>query len=309
VIVCTLLHPALDVVYDLAELRVGSTITDASSKMYPAGKGLNIAKVIKTLGEEVCVLGVVGAENERQFKDHLDAIGIPHTLLVTDGGVRINTTILESQNGQVTHVNSLGPVLPPRVFDEVLAHVKSTLSAGDLCAFSGSLPRGFEPDAYQKLVKVCREKKAAALLDSRGEALKRGVRAKPRMMKPNLTELEQFFGEQVQGVHHIALKGKRLVDMGIEYVFISLGSDGIIAIHENDCLLCSAPTVKTVDTVGCGDALAAGIMVGMVRKFSFSELCRMAVACGSSKAMHQGPGIVTRNEGWQLMEEVKVKAI
>jgi 1-phosphofructokinase family hexose kinase len=180
---------------------------------------------------------------------------------------------------------------------------------GDLWAFSGSIPRGIDKDAYQKMIAMGKKNGIDAMLDSRAELLKRGVRAKPRMIKPNLTELEQFFGEQIQGVHHIALKGKRFVDMGIDYVFISLGSDGMIAIHENDCLLCSVPEVKTVDTVGCGDALVAGLLVGYSRKFSFSEMCRMAVACGASKAMHRGPGIVTRNEVWQLMEEVEIKAI
>jgi fructose-1-phosphate kinase PfkB-like protein len=97
--------------------------------------------------------------------------------------------------------------------------------------------------------------------------------------------------------------------MGIEYVFISLGSDGMIAIHENDCLLCSAPSVKAIDQVGTGDALVGGLLVGYARKFSFSEMCRMAIACGASKAMHRGPGSITRDEVWQLMEEVKVRSI
>ena len=52
--------------------------------------------------------------------------------------------------------------------------------------------------------------------------MKLGVRAKPTVLKPNGVELEEFFGEQVQGVHHMALKGKLLLDRGIPYVFISL---------------------------------------------------------------------------------------
>jgi len=135
------------------------------------------------------------------------------------------------------------------------------------------------------------------------------VRSKPLMLKPNITELEELFGEQIKGVHHIALKGKRLIDMGIQFAFISLGADGMIAIHGTDCLLCSPPQVKVVDTVGCGDALVAGVLVAQKRKFSFSETCRMAIACGASKSMHEGPGVVTRDEVWQLMEDVRITAI
>lgn len=307
-IYCTLLNPAIDVVYDVPELKPGSTMTDTVSRMYPSGKGINVARVVKTLGEEVTVIGQVPQESRKQFETHLDSLEIKSHLYSTDGGARINTTVLET-NGQVTHINAASSALPPRVQDEVLDFMESRMASGDMWAFSGSLPAGFDQNVYQKLITACRKKSVETILDSRGEALQRGLRATPRMVKPNLTELEQFFNEQIQGVRHIALKGKRLVDMGVDFVFISLGSDGMIAIHENDCLLCSAPTVRAVDTVGCGDALAAGILVGYCRKFSFSEMCRLAVACGSSKAMHRGPASATRDETWQLMEDVKVKAI
>jgi tagatose 6-phosphate kinase len=305
----TLLNPAFDVVYDLAELSPGKTYIDVPAKMYPAGKGLNIASVVKTLGEEVTVAGIVPEYSIKQFTDYLKGQGIGSHFFSVKGSARINTTILESSTGETTHLSSLGQQLVARVQDEALHFLRSLMVSGDIWAFSGSLQRGFEADSYRKLIKFCREKGSATMLDSRNDTLKVGVRAKPAMLKPNLNELEQFFGEQIQGVHHIALKGKRLVDMGVEYVFISLGSDGMIAIHENECLLCDVPPVKAVDTVGCGDALVAGLLVGRSRNFSFSEMCRMAVACGASKAMHRGPGMVTRDEVWQLMEEVKVRAI
>lgn len=308
-IFCTLLNPALDVVYDLADLRPGSTVTDAVSHMYPSGKGINVAGVVKALGEEVTVVGQVPSGNLRQFAEYLDSTGIQSHLYSTDGNARINTTVLESANGQVTHINAENEALPGRVQDEMMGFLGSHMASGDLWAFSGSLPAGFDCDVYRKLIAMCTKKSAEAMLDTRGEALQRGVRAKPRMIKPNLTELEQFFNEQIQGVHHIALKGKRLVDMGVDFVFITLGSDGMIAIHENDCLLCSPPAVRAVDTVGCGDALVAGLLVGYARRFSFFEMCRMAIACGSSKAMRRGPSSITRDEIWQLMEDVKVRAI
>lgn len=305
----TLFNPAFDVIYDVPQLVPGSTVTDAQAKVYPAGKGINIASVIKTLGEEVAVAGIVPEYSGRQFTEYLKDQGIGSKFFSVKGSARINATILENSTGESTHISSAGPSITARMQDEAMHCIRSSMEQGDTWAFSGSLPRGFDDDSYRKLIKFCREKGCVTMLDARGEALKVAMRAKPRMIKPNLSELEQFFGEQIQGVHHIALKGKRLADMGVEYVFISLGSDGMIAIHDAECLLCSAPPVRAKDTVGCGDAMVAGVLVGFSRKFSFSEMCRMAMACGASKAMHRGPGSVTRDEVWQLMEEVKVRAI
>jgi 1-phosphofructokinase family hexose kinase len=223
--------------------------------------------------------------------------------------MRINTTITDEHSGISTHLSALGTSLPPRIRHEYAAFAAEQLQQGDFWCLSGSLPRGFADDTYADLITAAADAGARTLLDSRGAAFKRGVRARPLIIKPNLSELEEFFGEPVQGVHHIAFKGKRLLDMGVAYVFISLGADGMIALHKNDCLLCSAPSVAVRDTVGCGDAMAAGVLVAFKRQFSFTETCRLAVACGSAKAMRSGPGTIDNTAVWQLMEEVTVTSV
>lgn len=308
-IYCTLLNPALDVIYKLSEFHSGLTITDVGASIIPAGKGINVAKVIKTLGEDVCVIGLMPELDIKKSSDYLQNLDINFHFHPIPGCLRINTTILESGTNCISHINSEGASLPLRIQEEFAVFQKSHIKDGDLWCFSGSVPRGFEDDIYGRMLKACADVGTGALLDSRDNALKFGLRSKPLMIKPNLSELEGLSGEQIKGVHHIALRGKRFIDMGISYIFISLGADGMIAIHDNDCLLCSAPQVRTIDTVGCGDALVAGLLVAYNRKFSFSEMCRMAVACGTSKAMHEGPGVITRDEVWQLMEDVQITSV
>ena len=308
-IYCTALNPSLDVIYKVNELRSGSTITDVPLSLTPAGKGINVARVVKVLGEDVCIAGLMAEYDLNRTSEYLEQQGIEHRFTTVPGNMRINATIIEANNGSVSHINSCGPAVPSRIQHEFLDLQKSLLAHGDLWSFSGSIPKGFDDDCYRQMLKSCNEAGIETMFDSRGSTLKIGLRAKPLMIKPNLSELEDYFGEHIQGVHHIALKGKRLVDLGITYVFISLGADGMIAIHENDCLLCSAPQIKTVDTVGCGDALVGGVLVARKRCFSFSEMCRMAVACGASKALHEGPGNVVLDEVWQLMEDVNITAV
>jgi len=309
VIFCTLLNPALDIIYSVDEFRSGATFTDVPARIYPAGKGLNVAKVVHVLGEDVCVVGLIGDHDHHRFTEYLIHRGIQHLFYSCPGSVRVNSTIIEQNAGFVSHIASTGVSLPLRIQDEFIQFIHNGLSGGDLWCFSGSLPKGFDDDVYSKLIKECSSKGIETIFDSRGNAFRMGIRAKPMMIKPNLTELEEFFDEQIRGVRHIALKGKRLLDMGIRYVFISLGADGMIAIHENDCLLCSAPQIEVIDTVGCGDALVGGLIVARKRNFSFTEACRMAIACGVSNAMHDGPGEINRDEVWQIMEDVQITAV
>jgi tagatose 6-phosphate kinase len=248
-------------------------------------------------------------DDRPRFERYLDRLGIDRLFYPVEGSTRISCTVLEQRLSQVTHLAGESMRLSPRIEEEFVAFCRTHMHPEDAWVLAGSLPRGLGHDTYRRLTQMCKAEGLPVLLDSRGKALSMGVRAKPTMIKPNHSELEGYFGEQILGVHHIALKGKRFLDMGIEYVFISLGADGMIAVHENECLLCSAPQVDAVDTVGCGDALDAGVMVAHMRKFSFPELCRMAVACGASNALHPGAGNIDRDEVSRLMEEVRIEAI
>lgn len=312
-IYCTLLNPAFDFIYSVESFVSGNTLRDVSCHRFCAGKGINVAKVVRTLGEEVSVIGVMPEEDEKRFVSYLESEEIYYRFFSVPGDVRLNVTIIERQEGShggsVSHLNSASPKLSQQAQNEFMRFVGKHLTAGDVWCFSGSIPPGFDDDLYAKMIKSCKEAGIDTFLDTRGKALRLGLRAKPMALKPNITELEDLYDEQIKGVHHMALKGKKLLDRGVPYVFISLGSDGMIALHDNDCLLCVPPQVKTVDTVGCGDALMAGILVAWKQQFSFPEVCRLATACGASKAMHEGPHTVVRDEVWQLMEDVKITAV
>jgi tagatose 6-phosphate kinase len=305
----TLLSPSFDVVYTVDELVNGMTLCDSECTQIPAGKGINVARVVKSLGEEVTVTGLVPEYGMKRFSAMLDSLGIGHHLFGVPGDVRVNTTILERGSGASTHIAAAPPVLPARLQHEFTEFIAGRMQAGDYWCFSGAVPKGFSEDAYATLLDLCSQHGGQTLLDTRGVALQKGLRSRPLIIKPNLSELEEFFGEQIRGVHHIALKAKRFLDMGITYIFISLGADGMIGLHKNDCILCSAPTVEVRDTVGCGDALVAGALVALKRQFSFTEACRMAVACGSAKATCSGPGVINLDTVWQLMEEVRITSV
>ncbi|MCX7727397.1 MAG: 1-phosphofructokinase family hexose kinase [Chitinispirillaceae bacterium] len=305
----TLLNPSLDITYTLPKFILGKTFLDTKHEAILAGKGLNVAKTIRDLGEEAGVCGIVPELDKSKIISSLEKSKILHHLLTVPGCLRINTTIIEEESGTSTHINSLSQRVPERIKYDFLSFAQRYMEKDDLWCFCGSIIEGIEEDIYYSLITLAKEKGIATILDSRGDVLKHGVRAQPLLIKPNHEELEDFFEEKINGIRHIALKGKKFLDLGIEYVFISLGSDGMIALHKNDCILCTPPQVRGLNSVGCGDAMVAGIAVALKRKFSFSETCRMAIACGTAKAITESGKSIDKEKVWKLMEEVKIEAV
>lgn len=304
----TLLNPSYDLIYTIPN-GDKSTYLDVPASLFPAGKGLNCAKVIARLGEPVTLLSLMPRDDSARFSAYLEEYGVTHTPYEIPGSVRINTTIFERETQSTTHYNSAGAKLSTRIQDHYLSFLQERMDSGDKWVFSGSLPAGIEENFYGELIRSCREKGVTPLVDTRGKALEYSLKAVPTVITPNEEEIEYISEEPVEGIQHLALKGKRLIDSGISTVFITLGEDGVIALNKNECILCKAPEIEQVDTVGCGDAFMAGVTVGMERGFSFHEICRLAVACGASNAAHLGPGEVDRDQVWHLMEEVKVASL
>ncbi|MBD3322240.1 MAG: hexose kinase [Chitinivibrionales bacterium] len=308
-ITCTVFNPCLDVTYSLDEFQSGTTYKDVVSQQVPAGKGINVARAVRTLGEDVCIVALLPEENYQRFGHYFDTMGIKARLFSFPGNVRVNATVCESSNAKVSHISSAGSEVPYAVQADFLKFIKRRIRKNDRWALCGSLPAAHDPDTYQTVIAMLRKRGAFSLLDARGEALRRGIRARPDVIKPNFDEFQEYFGEEIKGIRHIALKGKRFGDRGIRYAFISLGADGMIAIHGNDCLLCSVPPISPVDTVGCGDAVVAGILVGMQRNLSFDEICRLAVACGVSNALHTGAGVIRIDDIERLKKDIYIESV
>lgn len=305
----TLYNPSIDLIYTVDELRLGHTYTKLPSLMYPAGKGLNFAKAVKELGEDVTLCAIMPENDERRFANYMNELEIPFKFFLIEGCARINTTLLENSTKMVTHFNSLGSRGSTRIQDKFEMFIEEIMTEGDLWVFSGSIPTNMDDDSYSKIIEYAHTKGVRCALDTSGIPLKYGIQAKPMILSPNQSELENITDEPVDGIRHLALKGKRLVDAGIPYVFITLGEDGVIALNQETCLLCTPPAVEIVDTVGCGDSFLAGAVVGMERGFSFHEICRIAVAAGTSNALHKGPGEIEQDQVWSLMEDVVVNSI
>jgi len=304
----TNLNPCFDLVYKIPELGK-ETYLDLPAHFFPAGKGLNVAKVIAILGEPVRLLSLMPEDDNSRFETFCDKNNIHFSSYPINGSARINTTVYDELTCSTVHYNSGGPTLSTQVQDGFESFLRGFISKEDQWVFAGSLRSGIESYFYSRLIRACHDHGAFPLLDTRGNALKHGIREHPLVISPNETELESLFQEPIEGIGQLALKGKRLIDSGIDTVFITLGEDGVLALHKDECLLCRPPEIDVVDTVGCGDAFLAGVAVARERGFSFHETCRLAVACGTSNAANFGPAEVNVHEIWHFMEKIFVSQL
>ena len=101
------LNPAYDLVGFCPEIERGEVNLVKTTGLHAAGKGINVAKVLKDLGIDVTVGGFLGKDNQDGFQQLFSELGIANRFQVVQGRTRINVKLTE-KDGEVTDFNFSG---------------------------------------------------------------------------------------------------------------------------------------------------------------------------------------------------------
>ncbi|MFD0315801.1 1-phosphofructokinase family hexose kinase [Streptomyces flavalbus] len=275
------LNTALDITYHVRALRPHTThrVTDVVER--PGGKGVNVARVLAALGHEVTVTGFAGGGTGRTVRDGLTATPrVTDALVPVTGATRRTVAVVDERSGDTTQLNEPGPTISPaewRAFQEAYEDLLRPASAVALC---GSLPPGVPVGAYAGLVRTARAANVPVLLDTSGEPLRRGIAARPDIVKPNADELAELTGshDPLRATQDARRRGARAV-------VASLGPDGLLALTPEGRWRTSLPTPLRGNPSGAGDAAVAGLLSALTEHLPWPARLTRATAL-SAAAVH-----------------------
>lgn len=308
-IVTITLNPALDQTVYVKQFQVGQVNRVYQQRIDPGGKGINVAKVVKALGTPVCVTGFLGRENSHVFNEYFRNNDIENAFVELAGAARVNIKVVDEQTGQVSEINF--PGLSCTVTDLIKLEelINRLAHENQWFVLAGSLPQGVSEDIYGKLITILRRKGAKVFLDTSGAALKEGIKAKPNAIKPNLDELSQLIGREIGNEKEIYAAARDLLAGGIEQVIVTLGADGAIVADNHEMIVVRPPAVVASSTVGAGDALVAGYVVGQCRGLSLRDCARLGTASATASVVQPGTQAGSLAEVEKMLQEVCVSSV
>jgi fructose-1-phosphate kinase PfkB-like protein len=164
---------------------------------------------------------------------------------------------------------------------------------------------------YQSLIHVCHHKAAIAFLDSSGESLKLGLKAKPYLIKPNQAEFETLVGRRLADEAAIVAAAREIIATGVKRVVVSRAERGVLMVSDNLALAASIDCQSDgniISHVGCGDALVAGLVFAKLHDYDLHETLKLAVACGTANLFSVEPGNFSAEKLAELMPQVRIWA-
>ena len=288
------LNPAIDKVYEVEYFAVGDVFRPKDMWATAGGKGLNVSRVAKILGEDVRATGFLGGPNGDFIRGELKKLGIYDAFIQIEGNTRICIAINDPVSDTSTEVLEPGPIISDHEQQEFLNNFKAIVKEADIVTISGSLPKGLALDFYGKIIEISREYGKRVLLDTSGQTLIKSLEYGPFMIKPNQSELEAVVGKRMESEKDILDAAFKIHGKGVQLVCVTLGAKGCIAVTEEGAFHLKAPPIETVSTVGSGDSFLAGCAVSLSQGQPTEVVLKTAMACGMANTQFARTGYVSR---------------
>jgi tagatose 6-phosphate kinase len=275
----------------------------------PGGKGCNVARALKALGESPVVTGWVGGLAGRFIEAGLHAEGIETAFVQTPFESRTCLSILDPVGGTLTELYEKGDGVPAEQVEALVQWFAASIGTYSAVTLSGSLPPGAPSDLYARLVAHARATGVPAMLDCGGDALRAGIEASPFLVKPNEHEFADLAGCEVRDRAELARAARQFATRHRTRLVVSLGPDGALAVDVGGAWHVRPPRVRVESAVGSGDSLLAGIAWGLVRGLALPEAVRHGVAAGTANAMTVGAGLFEKADFDAVLAGVEVASV
>jgi 1-phosphofructokinase/tagatose 6-phosphate kinase len=311
-IITVTLNAAIDKSLSVPNFRLGRRHRTVEQRTMAGGKGVNIARALKALGQPVIATGMAGGATGTRVVEELTAESILNDFVRIREESRTNTSVLDPTNGQQTEINERGPSVSEHEVELFRDKLLYLARGAAIVVFAGSLPRGVDPDIYATLIRELQRTGVTTMIDADGDPLHQSVRAEPDVVSPNVLEAEELVGHEFNDDTERSLAVREIVALGAREAIMTL-PDGCFA----QVLIDGQPQLRRarvelrepVAKRGSGDAFLAGYVAARYSDSSPDECLRFGVACGAESTGRLGAGLIDPREVRRLAGDVQLSAI
>jgi len=311
-IITVTLNAAIDKSLSVPNFRLGRRHRTVEQRTIAGGKGVNIARTLKALGQPVIATGFAGGATGTHIVEQLTEESILNDFVRIREESRTNTSVLDPTSGQQTEINERGPSVSDREVELFRDKLLYLARGAAIVVFAGSLPPGVEPDLYAALISDLEGVDVTTVVDTDGEPLRQAVRAEPDVVSPNVLEAEELVGHEFAGEKERSLVVREVAALGPREAIMTL-PDGCFA----QVLVDGQPRLKRarieprepIAKSGSGDAFLAGYLAARYEGRAPDQCLRFGVACGAESTGRLGAGLIDPREARRLMGDVEMSVV
>jgi fructose-1-phosphate kinase PfkB-like protein len=267
-IVVPALHPARELLVRVDALRPGAVHRAIETIDTVGGKPINVARFVRLMGRDVRLLARVDSPlRDALLADPVLGAAAGVELIPSAVPSRTDVAVVDARGG-TTPINGTAPAAPPAEVEAVVGRTLDRLVAGDVLVLAGSQPPGAD-GVLARVIGEASRRAAVVVVDASGPWLREALAARPRMVKINRDETA---GVDLDAVPVLA---------------ISDGPNGITArIDGRSWRIVAPPIAPIASTLGAGDAVTAGLAIGLAAGRPPLDGLRLGAAMAAARLRH-----------------------
>lgn len=295
------MNPAVDLSFELGQVIADRKLRCHNLRQEPGGGGINVSRAIRILGGESTSFFFSGGSAGRELDSLLQSFGIDDQPVEVGGETRRNLTALETSSGRQFRFVMPGPEVGEEDCVRLLNKIAAHRPKPAYLVASGSLPPGAPDDFFARLALLGAELGARVVVDTSGEPLCQAARTGVYLLKPNLPELKQLAGKDVDSEEAQAEAAHRLIESGsVEVVIVSMGGSGALLVTGTESRRIRAPVVPIKSRVGAGDSMVGAVVFSLARGENLFEAVCRGVAAGAAAVMTPGTELCRKEDADHL---------
>jgi 6-phosphofructokinase 2 len=295
-IVTLTMNPALDIATSTPRVEPVHKLRCTAPRYDPGGGGINVARAVHSLGGEVVAVFPAGGAAGEMIRFLLDREGVAYEAVAIAGFTRESLAVEERGTGKQFRFILPGPEISLTDQERCLDQLALRASGADYIVASGSLPLGVPEDFYSRVAAVAKSLDKRLVLDTSGAALKEaggGI----YLLKPSLRELQDLVGREIRTACQQEQAARDVIAQGrSEIVVVSLGEEGALLATAERIERFPAIPVEVQGSVGAGDSMLAGIVLGLTRNLPLHDAVRFGMAAGTAALFGFGTELCRRSD-------------
>ncbi len=300
------LNAAIDKRYVVEGAKMGEVNRVKECAYTPGGKGLNVSKPAAIAGARVVATGFVGGHAGAYIEDSLKPFGIEPAFYHMREESRSCINIWDTVNKVQTEYLEPGFTVSEEDFQGFLTRFQELVKEASVVTMSGSVPKGLDATAYQRLVGIVKDAGKKVILDTSGKLLSEGIKSKPTMVKPNIDEIRMLTGSRCEQEREIIEAAEKIHAGGVEAVAVSLGAEGSVVASKEGTFRAHVPKIDAVNTVGCGDSMIAGFALGFSEGLPIEESLKKASAISAAAALRKETGFFVKEDMERILPQIEI---
>lgn len=300
------LNPTMDITYILEEIAFNQPVKAVKVMKNPGGKGINVSRALHNMHIQSTAIAMIGGYTGEEIVGYLRGEDLNIQFVKIRQENRTNVIILNRRDSRELIIRSAGPQVSEGEAEQVFRFILDIAKPPGILVLSGSIPPGMRADIYASLIQAAKSRGLLTILDSDGEPLAKGIAAAPFLIKPNRDELERLAGRNFRKIETMVDYCRGLIERGLEIVVVSLGKDGALMVTRDGAWRGKVPLIEREDTVGAGDSMVAGLVMGLIESQPVEQVFRMGLACGLSAVINPGPDLCEPETYSRALEQARI---